>query len=125
METIVKVITTSNFKVAQNLKSIDAAHVFVALCNQQPIRSTLPNDYDLEKISSLTGMSVTAVMIALIRLQTLDSLTIKQAADPNMITIQILQRGLAKAFGIEIKSGKKEDVVKWRNDLKEKTGLEI
>jgi hypothetical protein len=125
METTRKVIKASNVKVVQNLKSIDSAHVFVALCNEQPIRSTLPNDYDLEKISSLTGMSVTAVMIALIRLQALDTLTLKQAADPNLITVQILQRGLAKAFGIEIKSGKKEDVVKWKDDLKEKTGLQI
>ena len=112
-----------NYEVVQNLKSADTALVYSEILNLKPHFIT-PRQVTIEDLVDKTGLSTTAIFIALTRLVLEECIRIEPTLDSSLISIKLLQRGLMKAYAIKKLNSSTQEVRKFRAEVKEKSGLE-
>jgi len=113
-----------NYDVVQNLQSADSALVYSEILKLKP-HFIQKRVVTIEDLVESTGLSPTAVFIALTRLVLEECIKIEPTLDSSSISISLLQRGLMKAYSIKKLNSSTQEVRRYRQEVKEKANIEI
>jgi hypothetical protein len=113
-----------NYDVVRNLQSADLALVYSEILKLKP-HFIQKRVVTIEHLVDLTGLSPTAIYIALTRLVLEECIKIEPTLDSCSISIQLLQRGLMKAYAIKKLNSSTQEVRRYRQEVKEKANIEI
>ena len=113
-----------NYDVVQNLQSADSALVYSEILNYNRHFIT-PRVLTLEDLVEKTGLGTTQVMLAMTRLVLDECIRIEPHMDPGKIVVSLKQKGLMKAYQIQKLNSSSQEVRRYRQEVKEKSEMDI